>query len=57
MHECPECGDACYCSGDIDDCPAYTEEWAYINCVHPRTSDCESFYDYEEWDEDWPDDT
>lgn len=20
MHACPECGQACYCNGDIDDC-------------------------------------
>ena len=32
MHECPRCGQACYCSGDIDDCPVYTEEWVAENC-------------------------
>ena len=21
MHDCPRCGQACYCSGDIDDIP------------------------------------
>lgn len=20
MHSCPDCGQACYCNGDIDDC-------------------------------------
>lgn len=36
MHECPECGLACYCNGDIDDCQF--EEiprqgcWHYMRC-------------------------
>lgn len=21
MHTCPGCGQACYCNGDVDDCP------------------------------------
>jgi hypothetical protein len=25
MHTCPECGQACYCSGDIDDCPVFAD--------------------------------
>ena len=41
MHECPECGQTCYCSGDYDDCPVYTEEWALVNCIHPQTKECE----------------
>ena len=24
MHECPDCGAACYCGGDIDDCMVYS---------------------------------
>ena len=32
MHTCPDCGQACYCCGDIDDCEMNTEE-TYINCV------------------------
>ena len=32
MHSCPECGQACYCGGDIDDCPVDTE--AEDNCEH-----------------------
>jgi hypothetical protein len=47
MHECPECGQACYCSGDLDDCQVFTEEWVYDNCQHP----CEPVdIDDEDWD-------
>jgi len=32
-HECPECGQTCYCNGDVDDCcfnlPRYQ-----MKCVH-----------------------
>ena len=36
MHFCPDCGSACYCNGDLDDCPVYTEVWAYENCQHSQ---------------------
>jgi len=33
MHECPDCGQACYCGGDIDDCLVYS----YVpDCTHWR---------------------
>lgn len=32
-HTCPECGQTCYCGGDIDDCLFDLEEDA-INCIH-----------------------
>lgn len=32
-HECPECGQMCYCCGDIDDCCNNFEE-DVINCTH-----------------------
>lgn len=32
MHECPECGQACYCNGDIDDCSVMSSGWVYQNC-------------------------
>ena len=47
MHSCPECGQACYCHGDIDDCEIESEAEF---CVH----DC----DIEEgmgWDGDLED--
>lgn len=31
MHECPECGQACYCNGDIDDIQC---DWEAANCTH-----------------------
>lgn len=50
MHECPECGQACYCSGDWDDCPVYTEEWAYMNCIHPQTPECDGNREEDDWE-------
>ena len=46
MHECPTCGQACYCSGDIDDCPVMTDEWVYMNCEC-----CDEEEEYEDDDE------
>ena len=56
MHECPDCYQACYCSGDIDDALVTTEEWAYEHCVHkcPKSEDEESPNTEEEWRE-WRD--
>lgn len=33
MHHCPDCGQACYCHGDIDDCEVETPEYAAKHCV------------------------
>lgn len=44
MHECPDCGQACYCGGDIDDCEF--EENSF--CVH-----CPEGYDEEALDDYW----
>ena len=40
MHSCPECGQACYCHGDIDDCEVETEEYSSEHCTHPGSADC-----------------
>ena len=32
-HTCPECGQMCYCNGDIDDCCNDFEE-DVMNCSH-----------------------
>lgn len=32
MHHCPDCGHACYCHGDIDDCVVETEEYSSERC-------------------------
>jgi hypothetical protein len=41
MHSCPECGQACYCHGDIDDCEVETEEYSSEYCTHPLTRECQ----------------
>jgi hypothetical protein len=47
-HSCPECGQACYCNGDIDDC-LLDDEAAVIACTCcPDGCDDEDFdYDVE----------
>lgn len=32
-HTCPECGQVCYCGGDIDDC-CFDFEENVIRCTH-----------------------
>ena len=32
-HECPECGQTCYCGGDIDDC-CFNFEEDVMRCDH-----------------------
>jgi len=47
-HECPCCGQCCYCNGDIDDCLNNFEE-DQDNCTH-----CDEWED-EAWDwDDFP---
>ena len=33
-HECPVCGQTCYCNGDIDDCEFSGTEYEEYNCTH-----------------------
>lgn len=33
MHDCTECGGACYCHGDIDDCEVEDPHYAFMNCT------------------------
>ena len=50
MHECPECGQACYCNGDVED--MFNQEWDnYVNCKHYREAGCE-FNQHEEEDDE-----
>lgn len=42
MHECPECGQACYCHGDIDDCVVETWEYSAEHCTHFMEPDCDA---------------
>ena len=32
MHSCPDCGQACYCEGDLDDCEV--DQDAEEKCTH-----------------------
>lgn len=45
MHNCPRCGQACYCHGDIDDCVVETEEYSYDHCTCPCSDDDDCFDD------------
>jgi len=57
MHYCPECGQACYCHGDIDDCVVETEKYSAARCTHPRTGDCDARDDdfWDPRDDEWDD--
>jgi hypothetical protein len=48
-HECPECGQCCYCNGDIDDMLLNTEE-DVIACDH---CPCDGSEDEEMTDEEY----
>jgi hypothetical protein len=50
MHSCPDCGQACYCHGDIDDCEVETVAYSSARCTH----DCEMHAEYDD-DEYWAD--
>ncbi len=43
MHDCIRCGGACYCHGDIDDCPVETVEYAYEHCISCGCSEDEEY--------------
>lgn len=51
MHTCPDCGQACYCNGDIDDC-CIDGGKAQILCGHCWPDCDEDSEDLERWDED-----
>lgn len=38
-HECPDCGECCYCNGDIDDCCHNFDE-DIERCTHCVCKDC-----------------
>ncbi len=48
MHDCPDCGQACYCHGDFDDCVVEIIAYSASHCTH----ECdEGFHD----EQDFPD--
>lgn len=46
-HTCPDCGQACYCNGDIDDILLETEEDQEA-CTHCSEEPLE-----DEWPDEW----
>lgn len=56
MHECPECGQACHCNGDIDDAVVMSSEWIYWNCECCANEDLnDEYHDYSDsFDESFP---
>jgi len=45
-HECPECGQICYCNGDVEDMENQDLD-NYVNCKHYKKPEC----DYNQPDE------
>jgi hypothetical protein len=52
-HSCPECGQVCYCGGDIDDC-CFENTPEQLHCQHCPFDCCED--DDYPYDEDDPQD-
>jgi len=48
MHTCPDCGQACYCNGDIDDIEA--DDTAADHCDHCEERDDDNCDDDDERD-------
>lgn len=48
MHTCPDCGEACYCNGDIEDHDTGEPE----DCGHNCDPDPESDFDNEYFEDD-----
>jgi len=44
-HECPECGQMCYCNGDVDDC-CHNFDGDVMRCEHWKQ--CEQEIDEDE---------
>jgi hypothetical protein len=55
MHDCPECGQACHCGGDIDDAAVMSSEWIYWNCECCANEDGDEYHDYSDsFDDTFP---
>jgi hypothetical protein len=51
MHTCPDCGQDCYCHGDIDDCVVEIEAYSAAHCKHYLTEECSDLDAYYELDD------
>jgi hypothetical protein len=49
-HECPECGQTCYCHGDIDDC-CFNLPRDQDKCIHYKICELSEEEDLGEIDE------
>lgn len=50
-HECPDCGELCFCGSDIDDCMNNLEK-DVMNCTHecaPESEDDDCFEHTNDW--------
>ena len=45
MHSCPDCGQACYCNGDIDDLRWGDDSDEAMHCVHFEECEQEDSHD------------
>ena len=50
MHSCPECGQACYCNGDIDDIEADPTAADRCDCCADNEDDTGDDEAVEDWD-------
>lgn len=48
-HSCPDCGQACYCGGDVDDVLLVEGS---STCTHCDDMEDRDWEDYDEWEED-----
>jgi hypothetical protein len=53
-HSCPECGQVCYCGGDIDDC--LLDDSEAVNCCGHCPLDGEDDFEDDDYDPDRADD-
>lgn len=45
MHTCPDCGQACYCGGDFEDCPSDFDE-SGCQCTHCLNDGLDDIYTF-----------
>ena len=52
MHDCIQCGCACYCHGDIDDCVVETWQYSAAHCTGCGCHEDPDAFDDDDDDED-----
>lgn len=51
MHDCIQCGCACYCHGDIDDCVVETWQYSAAHCTGCGCHEDPDAFEDDEYDE------